>query len=93
MTGIDFTSETMDFSNMSKEEKENYMEKLIEKQLNLSKFMASMYGTELTNDLFVLMDAVKKKGIAKVLSDRLHRKMLFSNFSRIFISVIDELFY
>lgn len=56
------------------------MEKLIEKQLILSKFMASIYGTELTNDLFILMDAVKEKGIAKVLSDQLHGKMLFSNF-------------
>ena len=69
------------------------MEKLIEKQLILSKFMASIYGTELTNDLFILMDAVKEKGIAKVLSDQLHGKMLFLFFLSIFISVMDKLFY
>ena len=82
---------TVYFSVLTGEDKENFVCQLIHKQLQLSKFMCSIYSnSSILQDHTILMEAVEKSNIPKIIAERLNGTMTFVQFSQIFLEVMDE---
>ena len=53
--------------------------------------MANLYPNKVYRDHAVMMDAVEKSNFPRFLSERLNGTMKFSQFSQIFVSVLEFL--
>ena len=74
---------TVDCSVLIGEDKENFVQRLLHKQLELLKFMCSIYSNgSISQDQTILMEAVKKSIIPKTLAERLNNLCsIFSDIS------------
>lgn len=92
---INNENETVNFNIfLTGEEKANFVKYLIQKQLNLAKFMNELCqdSFNILHDHKVLMEAAFKSNIPKILSDKLNGAVTFIEYSQIFLSVMDEYF-
>ena len=90
---INNQNQTIDFSVFTSDvEKKNVFRHLIKKQVEFGKFMANLYPN---NNVYcnhaIMMNAVEKSNFLRFLSEILNGTMKFSQFSQIFVSVLEFL--
>lgn len=89
MVVINNENDTVGFSSANGGEKENFIENLIKKQLQIAAFLANEFGeSQLLGDFIILMNHIKESNVAKMLSDKLNGLMHVLEFTRHFIDVI-----
>lgn len=91
---ITFQNRTIKFSFMEENEKELYIQMLIENRMNQAFYLASAYGnnSNIIHDHVILMAGIKHSNMAKILTKKLSGEMKFCNFSRKFVEAMDEVF-
>ena len=90
---INFENNTIDFFVWIGEDKENFIKFLIDKQLIIAFYMASIYGNRnILHVHAIWMDAVKGSQIPKILPQWLNGQMTFGDVSIIFITALDKYF-
>lgn len=90
---INFENNTIDFFVWIGEDKENFIKFLIDKQLIIAFYMASIYGNRhILHVHAIWMDAVNGSQIPKILPQWLNGRMTFGDVSIIFITALDKYF-
>ena len=81
---INHENQTVDFFIVTNgTEKDIFVTHLLHKQLKLGKFMANLYpGSNILHDHAILIDAVEKSNITKILANRLNGTMTVDDFSK-----------